>query len=205
MCPDQPPFRNRLLLVEDDRLYSATLSLGLEAAGHAVTSTTSAEGALEVLATDRFDLAIIDEHLPGRSGLELAPMLRERFGLAFFFLTGCDHDACVDRAIGEGTLAYMVKPVNVAQLLPMIATVLARNADLAKLRKTRDQLQTALDQERDVSIATGIVMARTGLDRLEAFELLRRAARSSRRKLADVAHDLIANRGASLKADALLP
>jgi response regulator NasT len=99
----------------------------------------------------------------------------------------------------------MVKPVNVAQLLPMIATVLARNADLAKLRKTRDQLQTALDQERDVSIATGIVMARTGLDRLEAFELLRRAARSSRRKLADVAHDLIANRGASLKADALLP
>jgi response regulator NasT len=205
MCPDKPPHRHRLLLVEDDRLFSATFSLGLEAAGHAVTAVASAEDALEVLAHNDFDLAIVDDGLPGCSGLDLAPILRERFQLPFFFLTGCDHDGCVERAIGEGALAYLVKPVNVAQLIPMIATVLARSADLTDLRKTRDQLQTALDQERDISIATGIIIARMGLDRPEAFELLRRAARSSRRKLADVAHDLIENRGAALKADTLPP
>lgn len=205
MCPDNLPLRYRLLLVEDDRLFSATLSLGLEAAGHAVTIAANAESALEVLARERFDLAIVDEGLPGSSGLDLAAVLRERFQLPFFFLTACDYDLCVERAIGEGALAYLVKPVNVAQLIPMIATVLARSADLANLRKTRDQLQTALDQERDVSIATGIIIARMSLDRPEAFEFLRRAARSSRRKLADVARDLIENRGAALKTDTLPP
>jgi response regulator NasT len=205
MCPDNPPLRYRLLLVEDDRLFSAALSLSLEAAGHAVTSTPSTEDALEVLAHHSFDLVIIDEGLPGCSGLDLAAILRERFRLPFFFLTGCDRGACIERAIGEGALAYLLKPVDVAQLITTIATVLARSADLADLRKTRDQLQTALDQERDVSIATGIVMARVGLDRAEAFEFLRRAARSSRRKLADVARELIENRGTALKADALLP
>jgi two-component system, response regulator PdtaR len=205
MCPDQPPCCYQLLLVDDDRPFSATLSLGLEAAGHAVTSTASAEDALEVLAHNSFDLAIIAERLTGGSGLDLAPILRERFGLAFLFLADNDHGTGVARAIGEGALAYLVKPVSVAQLLPMIATVLARNADLAELRKTRDQLQTALDQERDVSIAIGIIIARMGLNRPDAFEFLRRAARSGRRKLADVARDLIESRGAALKADALLP
>lgn len=205
MCPDNLPFRHHLLLVEDDRLFSATLSLALEDAGYAVTVTATTGEALDVLAQHSFELAIVDEGLPGGSGLDLAPLLRERFHVPFFFLTGSDLGACVDRAIGEGALAYLVKPVNVAQLKPMIATALARSADLAGLRKTRNQLQTALDQERDVSIATGIVMARVDLGRAEAFEFLRRAARSSRRKLADVAHDLIESRGSALKTDAFMP
>jgi two-component system, response regulator PdtaR len=205
MCPDQPPCCYRLLLVDDDRPFSATLRLGLEAAGHLVTCTASVADTLEVLVHSRFDLAIIEESLTGGPCVDLAPMLRERFDLPVLILSRCDHHTRVARAIDEGALAYLLKPVSVTQLLPMIATALARNADLAALRKTCNQLQTALDQERDVSIATGIIIARMGLDRSEAFEFLRRAARSSRRKLADVARDLIGNHGAALKADALLP
>ena len=80
-----------------------------------------------------------------------------------------------------------------------IATAIARGTELKALRTTRDQLQTALNQERDISIATGMVMVRLDLDRAGAFEFLRRQARSSRRKLGEVAHELIGNRGATLK------
>jgi response regulator NasT len=58
----------------------------------------------------------------------------------------------------------------------MIATAIARGTELKALRTTRDQLQTALNQERDISIATGMVMVLLDLDRAGAFEFLRRQA-----------------------------
>lgn len=194
-----------VLLVEDDRLFAATLRLGLEAAGLQVYLAPSAEDALALLDTVAVRLAIIDEGLPGCSGVEFAARLRERHGLPFIFLTACNSSACVERAIGEGALAFLVKPVDVAQLLPMISTALARSAELADLRANRDQLQSALDQERDISIATGIVMARLNIDHQAAFELLRRAARSSRRKLAEVARELVVSRGTALQHETCMP
>jgi response regulator NasT len=52
-------------------------------------------------------------------------------------------------------------------------------------------LQTALDLERDISVAVGITMAEHRLSRDQAFKRLRAAARSQRRRLADVAAELI--------------
>ena len=194
-----------VLLVEDDRLFAATLRLGLEAAGLQVFLAPSAEDALNLLDSVTVGLAIIDEGLPGCSGVEFAARLRERHGLPFIFLTACNQTGCIERAIGEGALAYLVKPVDVAQLLPMIFTAVARSAELADLRANRDQLQSALDQERDISVATGIVMARLDIEHRAAFDLLRRSARSSRRKLADVARELIVSRGSALQHETCAP
>jgi len=44
---------------------------------------------------------------------------------------------------------------------------------------------------REVSMATGILIERSHLDRVNAFEMLRRHARSQRRKLRDVAADVV--------------
>lgn len=143
-----------VLLVEDDRLFAATLRLGLEAAGLQVFLAPSAEDALNLLDSVTVGLAIIDEGLPGCSGVEFAARLRERHGLPFIFLTACNQTGCIERAIGEGALAYLVKPVDVAQLLPMIFTAMAR---------------------------------------------------SSRRKLADVARELIVSRGSALQHETCAP
>ncbi len=205
MRADSLPAALPVLLVEDDRLFAATLRLGLESAGLQVFLAPSAEDALNLLDAVTVRLAIIDEGLPGCSGVEFAALLRERHGLPFIFLTACNNSGCIERAIGEGALAYLVKPVDVAQLLPMIFTAMARSAELADLRANRDQLQSALDQERDISVATGIVMARLDIDHRAAFELLRRAARSRRRKLADVARELIVSRGSALQHETCAP
>jgi len=64
---------------------------------------------------------------------------------------------------------------------------------LLALQGTCDQLQQALTNERDISLAVGITMAQQRLTRAEAFSLLRGNARRQRRKLADVAAELIAD------------
>jgi AmiR/NasT family two-component response regulator len=65
---------------------------------------------------------------------------------------------------------------------------------LQELRDTRHQLQSALDTERNISVATGIVMMEHRLGRAEAFALLRATARKQRRKLAEVADAIVAAR-----------
>jgi phosphogluconate dehydratase len=67
----------------------------------------------------------------------------------------------------------------------------ARAADVRKLRETGRQLQTALDADRDVSLAIGIVMERRRLGRQDAFELLRGQARTERRKLIELAREIV--------------
>jgi GAF domain-containing protein len=56
------------------------------------------------------------------------------------------------------------------------------------------QLQTALDHRMLIEQAKGILMAQEGIDAATAFERLRTAARSTRRRIVDVAHDLIVGR-----------
>jgi GAF domain-containing protein len=56
------------------------------------------------------------------------------------------------------------------------------------------QLQAALDRRMLIEQAKGILMAKEGIDAATAFECLRAAARSSRRRMVDVANDLIAGR-----------
>lgn len=189
----------RILLIADDQTFTAALALGFKSEGYDLTHATDTAQALTLLGQNRFDLAIVDEQLPCVMQHALARLLQERFRLPFIVLASCSDGACVKKAIIEGALAYLVKPVDIHQLMPMIATAMARGIDLETLRNTRDQLQNALNQERDISIATGMVMILLDLERAEAFELLRRRARSNRRKLDDVALDLINSRGAALK------
>jgi response regulator NasT len=97
----------------------------------------------------------------------------------------------VEQATECGALGYAVKPLDVLQLVPAIEAALARANELQALRAARQQLQAALDGERDISIAVGITMMQYRLKRSDAFELLRKSARTRRRKMADLAREII--------------
>ncbi|MDA0190213.1 MAG: response regulator [Proteobacteria bacterium] len=182
----------RLLLVDDNRLVLATLAEGLADAGYRVVTAESVADAEDYLAGGlRPDLAIVDILMPGRNGLELASRLRELDHIPFILLTATGEAQTVDRGTSAGALAYLVKPVDVPQLVPAIEAALARAAELSELREVRRQLQAALDMDRETNVAIGIVMVQRGLGRREAFEFLRRTARSQRRKLVDLAREVI--------------
>lgn len=188
---DEPGQRPHLLLVEDDRLISATLSAGLREHGYQVSTSRSAEEALPLLADSAFDLAILDEQLPGMSGLEFAALLNEQLSLPVIFLTAFGDPGRVRSAVERGALGYLVKPIDVEQLLPTLRTALARSEDLRRLHRNGQNLQRALDERREISIAVGILMERLRIERQPAFEMLRKTARTQRRKIEDVARDLL--------------
>lgn len=182
-----------LLLVDDDRLVLTTLANGLLAAGYVVLTAESVSEAEELLSSgQRPDLAIVDVLMPGRNGLELAQRLRELDHIPFVLLTACSDAPVVEQATRAGALAYLVKPVDVPQLLPAIEAALACASEISELRDVRRQLQTALDSDRETNVAIGIAMVQHGIDRAASFELLRRTARTQRRKLLDLAKEVVA-------------
>lgn len=181
----------KLLLVEDDLLILRTLARGLRAAGYDISEAESAEEAMRVCNEIRPDLAVLDIRMRGLSGLELGHWLAER-DIPFLFLSAYDDEAFVREAQQAGALGYLIKPLDVPRITPSLETALARARDLARLREGEEKLVSALQNSREISTAVGLLMERHGRSAEQAFERLRETARSQRKKVLEVAREMLA-------------
>jgi GAF domain-containing protein len=87
------------------------------------------------------------------------------------------------------------REVSAAQAYAGVVASLLAAAVAAHLKgRLAAQLQTALDRRTLIEQAKGMLMAKEDVDAATAFECLRTTARSTRRRVLDVAHDLIAGR-----------
>lgn len=184
--------RAHLLLVDDDRLVLSTLCRELQHDGYATTPAESMQDALTLLKDGlRPDLAILDVRMGDGDGLQLAQCLQAFDKLPFIMLSAYSDTDTVQRAATLGALGYLVKPINASQLVPTIEAALQRAREIRVLNDNAAQLQNTLDTDRMVDVGVGITMAQHRLGRQAALEVLRQSARTQRRKLTNLAHDLI--------------
>jgi response regulator NasT len=183
-----------VLLVDDDRLILGTVGRGLRDAGYKVVEAASGDEALASISQgeEPVDIAIVDINMPGMSGVELADRLSHEYGIPSLFLTAYSDQKIVDEAVAKGAVGYLVKPVDVPQLIPSVEAALVRARDFRALFRNKGNLEKALAGGRKVSISIGILMERRGLSEQQAFEVLRRHARSRQARLDDVATELVA-------------
>jgi response regulator NasT len=192
MSSPVPP-RRLILLVDDDPLLLEYLSTVLGHAGYDTLTATSAAEALQRVAEREADiaLALLDVTMPGMSGLDLARRLKDHTSVAFMFLSSVDDAETARQAASHGAVGFVVKPVDAARLLPAFESALARADEIRQLRRTEANLNAALAAGRETSLAVGLLMTRFQTDRNTAFEVLRDHARSSRRKVNEVAEQLV--------------
>jgi response regulator NasT len=180
----------RILIADDDRVVLFTLAEGLREADFEVIEARDGLQALALCRSEAPDLALLDIRMPGLDGLELARRLREETKVPFLFFSAYNDEAFVSRAVEIGALGYLLKPLNVPALLPMVRTALARSRDFSGL-------QGALVSNRAIATAVGMLMRSEGLDQAAAFEKLGQSARGQRRKLEDVARAMIGSKQTS--------
>jgi CheY-like chemotaxis protein len=183
-----------ILLVDDDMLILGLLSAFLQRAGHDTRMATSGQMALDMLADSgrEPDLALLDISMPGMSGLDLARRLQADTTIPVMFLSASEDTEVVRQAAGYGAVGYLVKPIDMAQITPSIEAALARADEIRHLRQNEVKLTHALQQGRETGMAVGLLMERYRTDRDTAFGVLRDHARSHRRKLNDVAQEMLA-------------
>jgi len=121
---------SRILFVEDDESVRNALALELRAAGYLVQDERDGGSLEEIIESFRPDIAVLDVMLPGRSGFELARVLRDRSDLPILFLTA--KDAVTSRLAGfsSGGDDYVIKPVAVEELLARLRALLRRSGRL---------------------------------------------------------------------------
>ncbi len=179
-----------ILLVDDDRLILATLSKGLEKAGYHVTCASDGAAALEFIQSEKPDLALLDIRMPGLNGHVVAEKFHE-LGIPFLALTAYSDQADIGLMVGNGALGYLVKPVDVPQLIPAIEAAIGRGRDIEFLKKDQRNLNTALSADRTTSKAIGILMERHRYTSEQAFQTLRQFARSQQRKVVDLSYEIV--------------
>jgi AmiR/NasT family two-component response regulator len=186
--------RRLILLVDDDPLLLDFISTVLQHAGYDTIGAGSAPEAVQRVQEREADIAmaLLDITMPGMSGLELAQRLKEHTAVPFMFLSSVDDAETARQAASHGAVGFVVKPVDAGRLLPAFEAGLARADEIRQLRRTEANLNAALAAGRETSLAVGVLMARYQTDRNTAFEVLRDHARSNRRKINEVAEQIVA-------------
>jgi two-component system copper resistance phosphate regulon response regulator CusR len=136
----------RILVVEDETKLAQALAKGLEAQHYDVVVAPTGEDGFFHANAQVFDLVILDLMLPGRSGLEILTVLRQR-GLQTPVLILTARDGIDDRVLGLdlGADDYLVKPFAFPELLARIRALLRRGrpADVLRLKVADLELDTA--------------------------------------------------------------
>lgn len=126
----------KLLLVEDERDLSRSLSKLLKKEAFAVDVAFNGQEALDFLAVADYDAMILDVMLPGLDGFEVLKRLRQAGKeLPVLFLTARDQLEDKVHGLDLGADDYLVKPFEVPELLARIKVLLRRKGTTLKTRQ----------------------------------------------------------------------
>lgn len=200
MSDSNPSHKGKILVVDDDRLVLATVTHGLSQAGFEVIDADNGDDAILLAREHRPDLALLDIRMEGKTGFDVADYLRESLGTPFMFLSAFADSATVQRVRELGAVAYLVKPLDIAQIVP---TVEAAVANVRKQGGARPQAPAAAapvapapapvaDPLTDaLPLAVGVLMHRYSLTRAQALERLQRLAQADGKPVAAQAAALV--------------
>jgi len=121
----------RILVVEDNATLAGGLAAVLKSSGYAVDVVGDGASAVAVVATERFDLVILDLNLPEMDGLDVLRTIRGRQDdVAVLILSARDSLTEKITGLNLGADDYMVKPFDVDELEARVRTLMRRRAGL---------------------------------------------------------------------------
>ena len=163
-------------VVDDDSSVRRALARLIAAAGLNVETFPSARAFLHHRLADRPACLVLDVRMPGESGLDLQATLGDaRRYLPIIFVTGHGTVPASVRAMKEGAVDFLQKPVDEEELLDRIQLALTRSREARSAQAEQADLQHRLDtltaREREVLdlVVTGMLNKQIG-DRLGVAE-----------------------------------
>lgn len=184
-----------LLVVDDDRLVLATVVAGLKQSGFDVLEADNGDDAILLARKHRPRLAILDMRMQGKSGMDVARYLAANTDTGFIFLSAFGDRDIIEDAMRLGALGYLVKPLEVKQIVPAVQAALMRleerPASGMVAPPAPPTLPPAAHALRDQSVAVGILMERLRLDYARALDVLRAQAQAEGRGVEDLAASMV--------------
>ncbi len=151
----------QILVVEDDRDLNRTVCSFLNGNGYKAVGCLSANEAFEAMYGNTFDLIVSDIMMPEIDGYEFAKTVRAlNEDIPILFMTARDDFASKQRGYRIGIDDYMVKPIDLEELLLRIGALLRRakiatshKLEIGKLRLDMDQ-RAAIYGGEEIALTT---------------------------------------------------
>lgn len=157
---------NKILWADDEIDLLKPHILFLKAKGYDVTTVSNGRDAVDALEHDSFSLILLDENMPGISGLETLSLINASHPeIPVIMITKSEEENIMDQAIGNQIADYLIKPVNPNQILLSIKKNLHSREIVAE--------QATSDYQQDFSkISMQINMAQSLTDWMEVYRQL---------------------------------
>ena len=127
----------KILIAEDDRELRQLFSHVLTKNGYSVKGVTNGREALDAIDADYFDLIISDIMMPVVDGYEFVRSLRDAGNnIPVLMITAKDGFEDMRRGFISGTDDYMVKPINVNEMVLRVQALLRRAQMISERRQT---------------------------------------------------------------------
>ena len=131
-----------ILLVDDEEPIREAMLLLLKASDYRISACASGEEALQLVATERFDIVITDLFLPDITGIDILTKAKELFpSLEVILITGHASAETAVRAMKEGAFDYITKPLNFEELRVIISKAVEKQRLLSENVYLKKQLR----------------------------------------------------------------
>jgi DNA-binding response OmpR family regulator len=120
---------SRILWVDDEVEALRPHILYLEGRGIQVLTATNAADALALVRSESLDGVLLDEHMPGPSGLDVLPQIKAlKPALPVVMVTKSEEEGLMTDALGSQLADYLLKPVQPRQVLSTLTRILGQGA-----------------------------------------------------------------------------
>ena len=120
---------SRILWVDDEVEALRPHILYLEGRGIQVVTATNAADALVLVRSESLDCVLLDEHMPGPSGLDVLPQIKAlKPALPVVMVTKSEEEGLMADALGSQLADYLLKPVQPRQVLSTLTRILGQGA-----------------------------------------------------------------------------
>lgn len=121
-----PPSNRRILYIEDNADTRELVSFVLSQANYEVVIAENSDKALTLARTMLFDLYMIDNWMPGGSGIDLCERFREfDSSTPILFYSGAAYDQDKSAAFAAGAQGYLTKPVENDKLISEVSKLIS--------------------------------------------------------------------------------
>lgn len=132
--------KGNILLTEDEPTLHETIKMNLELEGYTVTSAFNGSQAINAIASEHFNLIILDIMLPEMDGLLITERIRIQHNNVPILIVSA-RDSSSDRVMGlkKGADDYLTKPFNLEELLLRVDKLIDKNKLLQQIKPTIDE------------------------------------------------------------------
>lgn len=161
----------KILLVDDDRDFSKAVIAYLGRSGYEMDYASTADEAYDKIYAQVYDLILSDIMMPGTDGFQFASHIRAiNRNIPLLFISALDDISSKHKGFQLGIDDYMVKPIELDELLMRIKAILRRSGIAQSKRLVIGD--TVLDREERSAYVSGVEISLTQREFDIVFKLL---------------------------------